>query len=258
MASRRIVLIGSGNVATHLAGGFEAAGCHIRQVYSRHIDHAARLACTLNNCIATDSLDSLDTESDLYIIATSDGAVAATAAAMPRVKGIVVHTSGSVPATSLAPSSSRFGVLYPLQTFSRLSAVDLRNVPFFTEASDPATLASIDHYAAMISDSVHHADSRSRTTLHIAGVLSCNFVNYLWQLAAETLAADGYSLDVVRPLIEATLKKAMDCGPFEAQTGPAVRGDTTTIERHKSLLPPHTAEIYDILSNEIIKAHRQS
>jgi predicted short-subunit dehydrogenase-like oxidoreductase (DUF2520 family) len=259
MASRQptIILIGSGNVATHIAGGLEAAGCCICQVYSRDISHARRLADRLADCYAIDSLDSIDTNADLYIIASSDSAVAPLAAAMPRVKGIVVHTSGSVPMDVLAAASDHTGVLYPLQTFSRQTAVDLRRVPFFTEASDPDTLARIDRYAAMISDSLHHADSRNRTTLHIAGVLSCNFVNYLWQLSAETLAADGYKLDVVRPLIEATLAKAMEAGPFAAQTGPAIRGDIATIEKHKSLLPPDAARIYDILSQAIIKAHQK-
>ena len=163
MASRQptIILIGSGNVATHIAGGLEAAGCCICQVYSRDISHARRLADRLADCYAIDSLDSIDTNADLYIIASSDSAVAPLAAAMPRVKGIVVHTSGSVPMDVLAAASDHTGVLYPLQTFSRRTAVDLRRVPFFTEASDPDTLARIDRYAAMISDSLHHADSRS-------------------------------------------------------------------------------------------------
>lgn len=256
MAQRRkLTIIGSGNVATHIAGGFEAAGCHICAVYSRDIVHARRLADNLTDCRAIDDLSLIPADSDLYIIASSDTAVAEIAARMPRVGGIVVHTSGSVPMDALRPASDRIGVLYPLQTFSRDSRLDLRRVPFFTEASDEATLTEIDGFARMISDRVYHADSRRRTTLHIAGVLSCNFVNYLWQLTEEVLGADGYSLDVVQPLIEVTLKKAMEIGPYKAQTGPAVRGDLATIERHKSLLPNEVADLYQLISYSIIKTH---
>lgn len=258
MARRiKIVLLGSGNVATHIAGGFQAAGCHICAVYSRDISHAARLADTLAYCKPIDSPALVPVDADLYIIASSDSAVAAIASAMPDVKGIVVHTSGSVPIETLAAASSRHGVLYPLQTFSRESDVDLRRVPIFTEASDEKTLCDIDRYAAMISDHVHHADSRRRTTLHIAGVISCNFVNYLWQLTQETLASDGYTLDVVQPLVEATMKKAFEIGPYAAQTGPAARGDKETIKKHLALLPPHAAEIYRQLSDAISNAHNR-
>ncbi|MDE5643326.1 MAG: DUF2520 domain-containing protein [Muribaculaceae bacterium] len=254
---RRITILGSGNVATHIAGGLQAAGCHITEVCSRSLTNASRLAESLHDCRPLDNPSDLATDSDLYIIACSDSAIADIAARMPRVDGIVVHTSGSVPLTALAPASSRYGVLYPLQTFSRESHVDLRKVPFFTEASDQATLQETDSYASMLSDLVYHADSRQRTILHIAGVLSCNFVNYLWQLTEETLAPEGYSLDVVRPLIEATLQKAMDIGPYKAQTGPAVRGDLATIQRHTDILPQDTAEIYRILSESIIQSHRK-
>lgn len=252
----RVVIIGSGNVATHLGRGLQQAGLHVVAVMSRNIEHARRLADSLTDCRATDSVADLPAEADLYLIATSDGAVAEVAATMPRVNGIVAHTSGSVPIDVLRPASGRTAVLYPLQTFSREAEIDLSKVPFFTEASDAATLDAIDSIGRRLSTKVAHADSEHRTTLHIAGVLSCNFVNYLWRLAGETLAKDGYSFDVLEPLITATLRKACEIGPAAAQTGPAARGDRRTIERHISLLPPDTARLYGELSEAIIVSNR--
>lgn len=258
MAQRRIVIIGSGNVATHLALGFAAAGCPPVQVMSRDLQHAARLASCLPGCVAIDDLSRLDTTADLCLIATTDTSVAGIAAAMPHAGGIVAHTSGSVPIQALQPASESVAVLYPLQTFSRQARLDLAQVPFFTEASDPATHSAIDEFARMLSPRVSHADSRQRTILHIAGVLSCNFVNYLWQLTAETLAPEGYSLDVVRPLIEVTLDKAFAMDPEAAQTGPARRGDMATIKKHLGMLPAGTAAVYDLLSQAIVSHYHPS
>lgn len=248
----RIVVIGSGNVATHLAQGFARSGHRIVQVLSRTIDHAWWLAEKLPSCTAIDDIASLTLSADLYLIATTDSAIPEIVASMPKLAGIVAHTSGSVPMSVLYPASDRVAVLYPLQTFSRTAELDLSDVPFFTEASDPDTYMMIDTLARQLSPRVAHADSRQRTVLHIAGVMSCNFVNYLWRLAARVLGAEGYSFDVVRPLIEQTLDKAATIGPDAAQTGPAARGDMATIEKHLAMLPPEMAGIYQKISQAII------
>lgn len=251
----RIVVIGSGNVATHLSEGLEDAGCHIVQVCSQNAAHAARLASRLKNCRSISRYEDIDPSADFYLIAVCDSAVSHVAAAMPHVSGLVAHTSGSVSLGSLSPASARTAVLYPLQTFSREVEVDLSEVPFFTEASDPECLDAVDRYARMLSSHVHHADSSQRKTLHIAGVLSCNFVNYLWDCTTEILARDGYGFEVVAPLIRATLRKAIDHGPRNSQTGPAMRCDLDVMKDHISVLDPQTASIYEQISRAIIKTH---
>ncbi len=252
----KIVIIGSGNVATHLAAGFEKAGCDIVQVYSRSASHASRLAGALSGAEPIDSLDDLIVDADLYLIAVADAAVADIAAHMPRVNGIVAHTSGSVPLDALDGVAERTAVLYPLQTFTREAQVVLDEVPFFTEASDEDALRCIDDYAHLLSPRVYHADSRRRKTLHIAGVLSCNFVNYLWDCTAQVLAADGYDFSVVEPLIRATLDKAVALGPRASKTGPAMRCDAAVMQSHMQLLDSPTAALYRDLSNAIIKTHK--
>ncbi|MDE5555018.1 MAG: DUF2520 domain-containing protein, partial [Muribaculaceae bacterium] len=197
-----------------------------------------------------------ETDADLYIIAVADAAVTPIAESMPPVSGLVAHTSGSVPLDALAPASSRTAVLYPLQTFTREASVRLDEVPFFTEASDPETLATIDCFAHRLSPKVFHADSARRKTLHIAGVLSCNFVNYLWDCTAQVLAADGYDFSVVEPLIRATLDKAVALGPRASQTGPAMRCDVEVMRQHIARLEPDMAKLYRDLTNLILKTHQ--
>ncbi len=251
----RIGFIGSGNVATHLARGFLAAGLSVCQVISRDICHARALAATLPGCAAADDVLSLDLSLDYVIISTSDTSVSDVAQKIHDYRGVLMHTSGSIPMTVLSSSASSYGVLYPLQTFSRDADVDLTQVPFFTEASDESSLAKIDSLAALLSKSVHHADSAQRGTLHIAGVLSCNFVTYLWQCATEQLQKDGYNFDVLAPLIRATLDKTLAVGAHQAQTGPARRGDVDVMRAHIERLPEKIRPIYREISQAIMDSH---
>ena len=259
--SLRTVIIGSGNVATHLATGLATAGCEIVCVCSPTLAHARRLAGRFAGCSAVDSLASIPADANLYLISTVDSAVAGIAAGiaagMPHVAGLVAHTSGSVPLAALAPASAMTAVIYPLQTFSREVAVRLDDIPFFTEASTAEALAFADRIAALLSPKVYHADSAHRKILHIAGVLSCNFANYLWDRTSDLLDRAGYSFDVVRPLIETTLRKAVEVGPHAAQTGPAMRGDRAVIDSHIASLDPSTAEIYRIMTEAIIDSHKK-
>lgn len=252
---KKIVIIGSGNVASHLAKGFIHNGCDVVQIYSRTMTNAARLADDIDGAEAIDSLDKIVSDADLYLISVADGAVDQIVKSMPHVNGIVAHTSGSIPLSTLALASSSTAVLYPLQTFTRDADVCLSEVPFFTEASDIETEHKIDEFARLLSPKVYHADSAKRKTLHIAGVMSCNFVNYLWDCTAQVLAQDGYDFSVVEPLVRATLDKAVSIGPRAAQTGPAMRQDVDVMREHISLLGSEKAVIYRQLSQAILSTH---
>lgn len=155
----------------------------------------------------------------------------------------------------LSPVSDRVGVLYPLQTFSADVPVDLSRVPFFTEAALEDDLARVDALARLMSEHVHHADAAHRRVLHIAGVFSSNFPNVLLECVERILSPAGYPLDVVRPLIEATVAKAFEAGPHKAQTGPARRGDYDVIRRQLVALPDELRPVYLVLSDLILESH---
>lgn len=236
----------------------DQAGLPVRQICARSLSHAQELASRLSDCQAIDNPADISTDTDLCIIAASDTAVAQIAASLPSMRGIVAHTSGSVSleaieqALSLSGNQAKAGVFYPLQTFSKSANVDMAMVPFFTEASDPATLAALDALALAVGASANHANSEQRTKLHVAAVFACNFANHLWAISSDLLAEDGYSLQVLKPLLQATLDKAMTMHPALAQTGPASRGDQATIDKHMALLSaPAHRELYKMLSRSI-------
>ena len=251
---RDIVLIGSGNVATHIAG---AVRDRIHTVISRNYDNAALLADKIGSCASSSFNSVADIRPDIILISVADNAVADVVAAVGRLcyGPLVAHTSGSVPKEALSPISVRTGVLYPLQTFSRHVPVDMKCVPFFTEATDINDYEILDGLALSISEIVHHADASKRRRLHIAGVFSSNFTVALLEITNKVLAESGYPLDTVRPLVEATVAKAFRTGPYAAMTGPAVRGDKAVMDLQSSGLCGIDRKIYDLLSEYIIETH---
>lgn len=250
-----VVILGSGNVATHLARAIDKYH-HVAQIYSRNLAHASVLANCLKDCSPTDNLDHLITDADLYILSISDDSIGSVSASMPQVKGIVVHTSGSVGLEALSHMNNPVGVLYPLQTFSKDTMVDLADVPFFLEASDTDTLHRLETFGSFLSEKIYRADSEQRQTLHIAAVFACNFFNHLLDISTEILSKKGYSLDVLAPLVKLTASKAFETGAYDCQTGPAVRGDTATINKHIESLDTQQKEIYRLLSQSIIDRHK--
>lgn len=247
----RIVVIGAGNVATHLAKAL-AKSNEILQIYSKHLANAQLLAQSINGAVAINDLALIDSSADLYIISVKDDAIAHILEGISVNEGLWVHTSGSVSIDMLANKFDRCGVLYPLQTFSREVDVDIAEVPFFIEGKDYDSNQEIEGIALTLSNSVFHANSDQRKQLHIAAVFGCNFVNHMWAISDEILKNAGYNFDILIPLIKATLNKASMVSPHVGQTGPARRGDVSIMNSHEAMLPTKQAELYHTISNSIM------
>ena len=251
-----VVLLGAGRVATHLAPALVRAGYRVVQVWSRTETSARSLAAPLGIAF-TDSLDAVVTDADIYIASVADGALPEMAAAIVGRVGesaLFLHTAGSVPMDvwRLA-GASRYGILYPLQTFSMERAVNMREVSLFVEASDEETMAGIERLAHGLSDRVFRADSKRRARLHIAAVFACNFANAMYGAAHRLLAEDGIPFEVLLPLIDETASKVHVLAPRDAQTGPAVRGDVAVMKSHMDALvgDEELHSIYALVSNYI-------
>src|SRR5687768_11528843 len=110
----RVVIIGSGNVATIMGQKILQASHEVAQVWSRNNTHATELARILNAAPADDLTRLAD--ADVYIIAVSDAAVAAVSKQLNVNDRVVAHTAGSVSIHALEGCSDNTGVLYPLQS----------------------------------------------------------------------------------------------------------------------------------------------
>jgi predicted short-subunit dehydrogenase-like oxidoreductase (DUF2520 family) len=250
----RITIIGSGNVATHLAAAFKNAGHVIVQVYSRDLQNASLLAYHVR-AEAIDDLNKINTETNLFVIAVKDDAIETVASALAKYHKLVVHTSGATDLQTLLNHNKNAGVFYPLQTFSKTKEVDFNMVPLCIEGADEQITSQLEELAHTITQNVYHINSAERKTLHLAAVFACNFPNYLYHLAQQLLAEHELPFDLLRPLILETAQKVQDHLPIDVQTGPAIRNDEKTMAAHLLQLAekPELQQLYKLLSQDIIK-----
>jgi len=252
---KSVIFIGSGNVASHLATGLYKKGIRIVQIMSPHESHAHALA-KKTGAQAITNFSELNRNADLYLLAIPDGSISPTTEKMPLVKGIVAHTSGFTSINSLK-RFSRYGVFYPLQTFSTKRLVHFEDVPFFIEAHNQPVMHELTQLALLLSPMVHSMNSRERKRLHLAAVFVSNFNNYLYLLAHDYLEEEGIDFKHLHALIRETAAKATDLSPKEAQTGPARRNDKTTLAAHLKLLENRKEfrEFYELFSKHILRRY---
>jgi predicted short-subunit dehydrogenase-like oxidoreductase (DUF2520 family) len=253
----KATIIGTGNVAHHLGKRLFQKGVDIQQVIGRDAQRAAELAEQIEAKYTT-YFEAIVPNSDLYIIAVSDGAIEEVAVQLSlSVKHkLVVHTSGSVPSAVLEPYFDNYGTLYPLQTFSKNTQPDFDKIPIFVNATPPQyQLEFLKKIAALISPKVYELSDHDRQTLHIAAVFVNNFTNHLFQIGSTILRQHNLPFEILLPLIEETVNKIRENAPETMQTGPARRGDNATIERHltflENFIPPQYELIYKVLSSSI-------
>lgn len=254
MARDHIVLIGAGRVATQLGKALVKHNKKIVQVVSRTKSSAEKLAAALG-AAAEINLNNIDRIADIYIIATADEAVPQVVQGLKMPDSIVVHTSGSLPMNLLRHVSDKYGVFYPLNTFSKTKEVDFLTTPVCIEASDPETRDLLIDLAKAISFDVRLINSQQRAILHIAAVFACNFTNFMFVNADEILKNAGMQFDLLMPLIKETIDKLNTLSPAEAQTGPAVRNDKEVLQKHLQTLKGDKNKriIYEVLSDQITR-----
>lgn len=250
----KIIMIGAGNLATNLGKALLDAGHDIMQVYSRTEESASALAVMLGGTPITD-LNKVSSEADVYIVALKDSVLSDLLPLLCRDKSekVFLHTAGSVPLSVFEGLTSHYGVIYPMQTFSKSRLVDFSSIPCFIEGNDDIALETAMGLANSISNRVYTIDSTARKHLHLAAVFACNFVNHCYDISSEILDKYGLKFDVMLPLIDETARKVHFMSPHKAQTGPAVRYDENVIRAQSELLKdnPVFKQIYELMSMSI-------
>ena len=244
----KVVLIGSGNVAQHLIQVLlQAKNVDLVQAFARNPNHLSHL---LPSTKITSDYQKI-AEADLYIISVSDNAIAEVSEHLPFKNRLVVHTSGSSDITILS-DKNRKGVFYPLQTFSKNKAIDFTPIPMCLEAENQNDYQILEQVAKSLSQKVFAISSEQRRSLHVSAVFVCNFVNHLYQIGNQICEENNIPFEVLHPLIQETAQKIKELSPSEAQTGPALRNDTKTIEKHLAFLENENyKKIYELLTQSI-------
>lgn len=228
----------------------------MKEVYSQNPKHAEALTERLYQAEVKATLDFSASNSSVFIIAVSDDAIQEIVREIILPEdAILVHTSGSQPIDLLQfAATTRLGVLYPLQTFSKTRKVNFKNVPFFVESSDPQTGETLSELASAISTKVQRIGWDERKALHVAAVFASNFSNHMITISRDIMQQNNLNFSWLIPLITETIEKSLSVGPENAQTGPAKRGDLSILDQHISFLADdeNLSEIYKLISQHII------
>ncbi|MFN4074822.1 MAG: Rossmann-like and DUF2520 domain-containing protein [Cloacibacterium sp.] len=247
----QIVLIGSGNVAFHLAKAFTEAQITISQIFGRNTTELQKISEQFSIPSSTETL----ADADLYIISVSDSSITEVSSLIKNKNVLVAHTSGSVSREALS-GNYRKSVFYPLQTFSKSKNLDYSKIPFFIDAENENDEEILKNLASKISKNVMLANDEKRKYIHLTAVFACNFVNHLFARAKEISDSQGIPFDYFLPLIDETTQKIHELEPKLAQTGPAIRNDEKVLKLHESLLTDEEKlKIYKTLNESIKKMY---
>ena len=245
-----VIIIGTGSVAECFIQHFLTNGIIVLQQFGRKCPDKVQVPFTNNP-------NTLSLDADLYIIAVSDDAINDIAFRLPKVQGIIVHTAGSVSIDVLS-RFEQYGVLYPLQSFSKGRKIDLRDVPFIVEGNTEEIQNRLSLFTEKIAKSVTIVPYSNRLQIHLAAVFASNFSNHMNTIAQKLLDDKNIAFSLLKPLLQETFDKILTTNPKDAQTGPAKRNDRNILEKHKEMLAsnPNFQEIYQIVSKSIADLYK--
>jgi predicted short-subunit dehydrogenase-like oxidoreductase (DUF2520 family) len=248
-----VSFVGAGRVSKALIRALSGSGHKIREIASKSGIRSRILADEFG------AIQKMDLEfsggEDIIITAVPDDQLQEVLKNIKCMENVIIaHTAGSIGLDIFPSGVLHKAVFYPLQTFSADRIADLNGVPFFLEASDQYTSGVLSVLAESVGGTVHFIDTASRTLLHVAAVFANNFTNYMLTSGKRIMDEAGLEFDYLEPLIKETLSKALEKGPEVSQTGPAVRLDLGTIERHIGLLSfsPDLQNVYRLITESII------
>jgi predicted short-subunit dehydrogenase-like oxidoreductase (DUF2520 family) len=251
---KKLGFIGAGNVAWHLSKAFQAQGLELIQIWSRTQDSADRLATEVGAEAITKFSD-MNQDIDLWIISVPDDAIETVLRNLMFIPKALVHTCGSISIEVLHGKAQQTGVLYPLQTFSKMRKVDMTEVPFCLETESEAFFRKLRTLAQRVSNNVFSISSGQRADLHLAAVFTCNFTNALFGISEQLLSEKDIPVRLLHPLMKETIEKAIEIGARKAQTGPALRNDQKIMNKHRKMLAQKAdlEALYNLLSKIIRK-----
>lgn len=254
----KVVIVGSGNVATVLGEIIKNAGHQIVQVLSRNENNAKALAKKFN-CSSGSFKTTQYIDADLYLLSITDTALYHLDQYVHLGKKLVVHTAGSVSKNVLKNISPNYGIIYPLQSLSK-DVIDFPKIPLLIDGSNDDTTLYIREFAESLSDDIIIAGDEQRLAYHVAAVLVNNFTNHLFAMGEDFCEKERIDFKKLYPLIDTTVDRIKKYSPKVVQTGPAIREDIYTLGKHLQILSTHPdlKYLYLKLSESILKLHHKA
>lgn len=254
----KVTIIGSGNVATVLGKLMKNGGHNIVEVAGRNKDEVKKLAAQLH-AVSNYYVNKINSLSDIYIIAVSDKAIIEIASQLRLGNKLVVHTAAAVSANVLEQCSSSYGVIYPLQTLNK-EANTIPPMPLLVNGNNENTTKQLLKFCSQLSENVQVVTDEERLKLHLCAVLASNFTNHLFALTQKYCTDNGKDFNLLLPIIEETVNRVKNYNAANVQTGPAIRNDTNTLDKHRALLSDNTTllSLYNVLTKSVIDFQKKT
>lgn len=182
---------------------------------------------------------------DAVLICAPDMAIAEVAAAIEPGDAAVLHCSG---VTTLEPLAAhpRHGSLHPLMALPDASTGSTRLVGggWFAVAGDPIAGRLVD---ALGGRSFAVSDA-NRARYHATAAVAANHLVALLGQVERLAASIEVPVEAFLDLAAGSFDDVQRVGAAVALTGPAARGDQSTLDAHRSSLPSDEVELYEVLA----------
>jgi predicted short-subunit dehydrogenase-like oxidoreductase (DUF2520 family) len=258
----RVAVAGAGRVAVAVATLLRTRGHDVGRVWSRDPASADRAAQRLGATTAPSAADAAE-GADVVLIGAVDSAIGAVAADLGSnldAGTTVVHFAGALGIGALDPAPCARAALHPVQSVPDVD-VGVERLP--GSAWGVTVSPGRESWAhAFVRDELRgvpvDVDEADRPLWHAAAVMTSNGIAALMSTGAALLAGVGVSdpQAVLGPLAEGTVAnvRALGRGGI-AFTGPVVRGDRATVERHLEELRarfPQLRDEYTLIARAIV------
>lgn len=254
----KVGIIGYGNLGWHLARWLSPYLTSI-EILTTHSDPSENTLLSPPVYFHS-SLKDLSPDLDLILIAVKDHQIENVAQQLRQTyssvyQPLIAHTSGTVSWKCLTNYFELAGVLYPFQTFTRgIPLKSYKDIPIIVDGPNSYVKECLVLFCERIGNQWYLLNEEQRKFLHLAGVFINNFVNVLGTAAEEILAQIPLHRSILQPILSETLRKYIEFGGKQSQTGPALRNDQNTLNTHLRLLAshlPHLQATYQNLSQLI-------
>jgi predicted short-subunit dehydrogenase-like oxidoreductase (DUF2520 family) len=257
-------IVGAGAVGCALGAALHRAGWPVAAVASRDPGRRERFQSLVPGARAFAEPVALLDEVELIVLAVPDDAIAGLAAELRMYSGqAMIHTSGALGAEVLEPAraaATQIGAFHPLVAFADTErAIAALHGATVAVEGDDELVALLAGMAEAIGATAVRLAPGSKAAYHAAAVLAAGgFVALLDAIAELGVAAgldEAGAIAIYANLVEQSLGNARSLGTRDALTGPVVRGDVGTIERHLAALrrlAPRVVPIYTALADREI------
>lgn len=254
---KQVVVLGSGNVAYYFCKQLLLQSqFQLVQLYARNLIEGEAFSNEFEVLPVVNEFSKVVPDADVYIFAVADAAIGALAQYFKTSKALLIHCAGSQSTNILQNEHGLNGIIWPIYSIKKNQTYG-SDIPLIVDGNSEMARAGTLELAKAISSNVQMLSLEQRKYMHLNAVLVNNFSNHLMAIAAEICKAAHIDFNILLPIIQQTAERVVQQSPVGSQTGPAKRGDKSTMEQQVNLLEHHPEwqKVYESLSASIAKMY---